>query len=616
MRRDSKILTLILVVVFLFGIFAGCDLIGKDVGKYRNATAITVGKQNITVGKVLDTFTSYYNQYYYMVAYGGWTVEDIFDLSVQSLYTQYMKVEAYTTAEPSNVKVAANADKFANAEFLTQDQLNYTLSYVKYLFFTSFDSSVLEKIEAKYDLKEEEAEDTSRDFYEFDDLKGATKYADYYLNQNFVNEDMDEYVEKYFEEGTSLADQKLTFDDIQELYLKTAAEKVIELNARLDKKDDDDTTEITETEYQDYQKAVMSQYKSTVKNNYGLDFDTFVNNQVEDMIVNAIVNLYNYQIYKNIEGESQSETIKLLKANYKTLVDAQKAKFAIQDDYENFIENLSDSSFIYDVPEGRENDYVFVKNILIPFNAAQTAKLSSLKADLGTSKDQRYTDLRNKLAAEIVADDFNTEKDDDGKYGKLENKPFVVEGGKVKINPACTELSDYLQDGAVIGEDKDQVIHDLMARFNTDVAQHSSYYSYVVRVGEKVADGGTIPNDYTHNWVQEFVDATNDAMAKGGAGHYGIGVSDYGVHIVYVEGYVTPDEVDFDSNSNYLDTTTTEYRLFKNYFQTRSQKLLSENLEKLIEQYKDRVQPTKIFAKFLKENGLTYDLIAKLSEEE
>ena len=610
MRRVSKILTLILVVVFLFGIFAGCDLIGKDVGKYRNATAFTVGKQNITVGKVLDTFNSYYSQYYYMIAYGGWALEDVFDLSVQSLYTQYMKVEAYTGNSANKVSPAPKNDgNFANAEFLTQDQLDYIVSYVKYLFFTSFDSSVLEKIEAKYDLKAEETKDTSRDFYEYDDLKGATKYADYYLNQNFTDEDMDEYVEKYFEEGTTLAAQKLTEEDLKELYLKTATKKVDELNARLDKDEEDDATEITVEEYQDYQKAVVSQYKTSVKNNYGADFDVFLKTQVEDMIVSAIVNLYNYQVYKNIEGDSQSETIKRLKENYETLVDAQKAKFAIEDSYEKFIESLSGSSFIYDVPEGREHDYVFVKNILIPFNSAQTAKLTSLKADIGTADDARYTNLRNKLAAEIVADDFNTEKDDDGKYGKLEAKPFVLdEEGNVVINPECPELYDYLQDGAVIGEDKDQVIHDLMARFNTDVAQHSSLYSYVVRVGD-------VPKSYKHQWVQEFVDATNDAMEKGGAGHYGIGVSDYGVHIVYVEGYVTPDEVNFEG-ANYLDTTTTEYRLFKNFFETRSQKLISEDIDKLIEQYKDQVKPSKIFAKFLKENGLVYDLIAKLSDED
>ncbi|MCH5159812.1 MAG: hypothetical protein J1F66_03060 [Clostridiales bacterium] len=610
MRRASKILTLILVVVFLFGVFAGCDLVGKDVGRYRNATAFTVGQnQTITVGKLLDTFNSYYNSYYVYVYYGNLTVDDIFDMAVESLYTQYMKVEKYTS-DSSNVKLATNKGLFANAEYLEEYQLQYTVSYVKYLFFISFDDSVMDKINAKYELKDEETEDTSRDFYEYDELElsEGEKYADYYFNQNFKNEDMDEYIEKYYNEDNSgfVNWNKLTADDLQALYLEGAQAKVDELNERLDK-DDDDETEITVKEYKEYQTAVISQYKSTVKNNYGMDLDTFMKTQVEDMIVGAIVNLYNYQVYKDIEGDNHEETIKLLQDNYDTLVAAQKTEFAIQDNFNKFITGLSDSSFIYDVPRDRGEDYVFVKNILIPFNAAQTAKLNSLKSDIGSSDDQRYIDLRNKLAAQIVADDFNTEKDDDGEYGKLEEKPFVVDSeGNVTINPECAALHDYLQDGDVIGEDKDQVIHDLMARFNTDTAQHSSYYSYVVYVGDD--------ENYTHQWVQEFVDATKAAMDKG-IGHYGIAVSDYGVHIVYVEGYVTPDEVNLKGD-NYLDTTTTEYRLFKNYFTNQVNLLLNKDLEGLVEEYKSTVKTAPIFDKFLKENGLSYDLIAKLSDDE
>ena len=607
MRRVSKILTLILVVVFLFSVFAGCGLIGKDIGKYRSAEAIKVGKQTVTIGKLLDTFNSYYNSYYYYVYYSGWTVEDIFDIAVQSLFTQYLKVDLYTS-KPENVKVATNKSLFANAEFLTQDQLDYLVSYVKYLFFTSFDDSVMEKVEAKYDLKAEESEDTSRDFYEYDDLKGATKYADYYLNQTFTNEDMDEYVEKYLPEGTDFANKTVTSDALLELYLKTADAKVEEINKRIEEDEDaEEQVTISVTDYQDYQKAVFSQYKTNVKSNYGVEFDAFVKSQIEDMIVNSIVNLYNYNIYAGIEDDANFT--QKLTDNYKTLVASQKAEFAIEENYESFIEGLTDSSFIYDVPEGREKDYVFVKNILIPFNGAQTAKLKSLKDDIGSAEDQRYLDLRNKLAADIVADDFNSEKDDDGKYGKLEQKPFIVDAqGKVAINPECADLYDYLQNGNVIGDDPDQVIHDLMARFNTDVAQHSAVHSYVVRVGE-------VPDSYKAQWVQEFVDATNDAMEKGGAGHYGIGVSDYGVHIVYVEGYVTPDEVNFQGD-NYLDTTTTEYRLFKNYFETQAQKLISKDLEELIKAHKDDLSTSKIYNKFLKENGLNYDIIDRLFKDE
>ena len=165
MKRASKILTLILVVVFLFSIFAGCDLVGKDVKKYRQTAVLTVGNEQITVGKLLDTFNSYYNNYYYYISYGYFTLEDVLDLAVQSLVTQYMKLDAYKTNSATATYTLTNADGFENAKYLTQEQFDYCVSYVRYVVFNSFDGNVLEKIEAKYDLNDKEAEDTSRDFY-------------------------------------------------------------------------------------------------------------------------------------------------------------------------------------------------------------------------------------------------------------------------------------------------------------------------------------------------------------------------------------------------------------------------------------------------------------------
>ena len=610
MKRASKILTLILVVVFLFGIFAGCDLVGKDVAKYRKATALTIGNQNISVGKLLDNFNSNYNSNYYMIAYGGWTIEDILNMTIQSLISQYMRVDTYT-ADTNHVQVVENKGDYQNAEYLAQYQLDYSISYVKYLLFTSFDENVMEKIEAKHELKDKEAEDKSRDFYKYDDLGDAKTYAQYYLDKSFKNEDMSEYIETYFVDGEEkFANPSLV--DIDKLYLESAEKMVEELNERLD----DEAEKISVDEYQKFQKAVIKQYQTSIKNNYGIGFAEFVALQIEDMITSSIINLYNYEIYAEIEKDDNLWTT--LKKNYDTLADAQKTKFEVEEGFESYIESLSDDSYIYNVPASYENSYVFVKNILIPFSASQTATLASLKADLGTNKDEDglYVKYRNWLASQIEADDFNTTKDDKGKYGKLEQNPFVYDNGEVKINPACTALGALLQDGAVTGnekEDKDAAIKDLMARFNTDVGQHSSLYSYVVYVGED--------QNHSHRWVQEFVDATNAAISASkdgggdGTGYYGIGVSDYGVHIVYVESYVTAiGEINFQDN--YLDSSTVEYKLFKTYFEERQKKLLTAELERLQKEYSDKVHETSVFGKFLKENGMSYDLATALKSDD
>ena len=617
MRRASKILTLILVVVFLFGIFAGCDLVGKDVAKYRKATALTVGNQNVTVGKLVDTFNTYSNNYYYYILYNGWTVDNILDLAIQSLVSQYMRVDDYVTHHNEVNPAPKNAADFVNAKYLQDYQLDYSISYVKYLLFTSLDKTVMEKVEAKYELNDEEADDKSRDFYEYDNLKGAATYAEYYRDQNFQNEDMTEYISKYWTDAeTKFASSNL--DELEDLYLASAEKMVEALNKRLD----EDVEKISVDEYTKYQKSVIKQYETSIKNNYGIDFKEFVALQINDMITSGIINLYNYEVYKEIESEP-ADMKKTLEENYNILRDAQKAKFALDEGFETYIESLNSESFIYDVPSDYNEKYVFVKNILIPFSAKQSAKLASLKADLGTDKDEGglYVKYRNSLAAQVVADDFNSTKDKDGKYDKIENL-FTLDGeGNVIINSAAeNDALKALSGGNVAGESKeerDAAIKDLMARFNTDVGQHSSLYSYVVRVGDKVSDGGKIPDSYTHRWVQEFVDATNDAMEKGGAGHYGIGISDYGVHIVYVEGYVKADVIDFNSSDfNYLDPASTAYRLFKTYFEERQSKLLTEAVDALQKDYANKVTESSMFKKFLKENGLSYDLDAALKKNE
>ena len=622
MKRASKILTLILVVVFLFGIFAGCDLVGKDVEKYRGATALTVGKQNVSVGKLLDTFNSYYNNYYYYILYNGWTVDDILDLAIQSLVSQYMRVDAYVS-DTNNVKEAGNKGLYVNAEYLEQYQLEYSVSYVKYLLYKSFDETVMEKIEAKYKLKDEEAEDTSRDFYEPDDLgEDVSTYAKYYLDQNFQNEEMTEYITEYWTDGESkFADPKL--DNLEQLYLESATKKVEKLNKRIDEDDE----EIAVTEYKKIQEAVIKQYQTSVKNNYGIDFKKFVSQQIDDMITSSIINVYNYTIYEQIEKDPDIWT--KLKSNYDTLAKAQDAKFAINKGFESYVESLTNDSYIYNVPADYSTSYVFVKNILIPFSAKQTADLASIKADLGTDKDEGglYVKYRNSLAAKVVADDFTSDKDEDGKYTVQVENLFSVDAeySKVTIDPTCTALSKYLSGGVVTPmEDKtaDQTIIELMKQFNTDVAQHSAVYSYVVYVGDD--------EKHTHRWVSEFVDATKDALqAAKDAGHgddpngyYGIGVSDYGVHIVYIEGYVkgigelTVDSFQNSEKKTYLDTTTVQYKLFKTYFEERQSKLLSTELEKLQKTYASKVTQTSVFKKFLKENGMSYDLDAALKKED
>ena len=197
MKRATKVLVLLLIAVFLLGVFSGCGLFGRNTDKYRATTAFTVGDEKITIGKLIDTYNNYYNTYYSYITQGYITADYVLELAMDALYTQYMKVDAYKNIEgvPTYTHAGTN---FANQEYLSDEEYAFTLRYIKYVIFGGLDSVVESYASADYTLAAEEEEDTSRDFVEYDDLTGCDTYSEYVYMQNFVNEEMDEYFEKYY----------------------------------------------------------------------------------------------------------------------------------------------------------------------------------------------------------------------------------------------------------------------------------------------------------------------------------------------------------------------------------------------------------------------------------
>lgn len=596
MKKVTKILTVILVVVMVLSVFAGCDLVGKDTAKYRKAVAMQVGSQDITVGKLLDTFNSYYNSYYYYISLGYLTADSLLEMVVSSLYQQYAIVDSYISSHTT--KSHDLASFCANAGYLDREEVEFCISYVKYSIFKAFDSEVETSVSAKYELNDAEEEDTSRDFTKYDDLTGYSSYAEYKYQQNFVNEDMEEYFEKYY---TGL---DLGKDGSLEVYSSEAAAKIKldELNDRIEGED-----KMSLDELQKFQANALKRYTSAIKSNYGITIDEFIVNQVADMVVSIIGAKHNYEVYGALEGDNLAATLEQLKKHLQTLTDAQKAGFNINENFDAFITSLNSSSFIFDVPEEFADQYVFVKNILIPFSGSQSNILNNLANRLGSTERDEYIRIRNQFAAEVVADDFLSEKDEDGEYAKVENI-FQLVDGELVINPDGA-LGQYFGANGVVtameGKSQDDTIIELMKQYNTDIGQHTAAFDYVVRVGA--------PDDYHHNWVDEFVEGSKIA-AELGTKHYALAVSSYGVHIIYVVDYVKPQQFLFDA-SNYLsDTSTPSYKLFTTYFNSQMSLLIEEKVEQIQKDYADKVTVNKVFSRFLKDNGFKFDIDSFLAE--
>lgn len=588
MKKASGAIALLLMLVLVFSVFVGCGMFGKDNTKFRKANAFTVGNQKITVGKIIDSLNTYVNY--------GYSAEQALPYVLSNLYTQYSKIDAYLEGKTGDNYV----------EFLTDAQKEYVYKYIKYLVFTNFDTSVEAELEKEFTLKDKETEDTSRDFTTYDDWKGAATYTDYLVSQLFVNEDMDEYFADYYADGVK-ADTSL------EEYTNAAAtaKKLEEYNKRVDK-DSEKNGEITAENFASVQEKVVKRYTESIEKAYETKMADFLDGQVSDAAASLIVSIYDAEKGRSIDGTTEAYTTlcNKLKTAYENAAAAKEASYKFEDTFVTDIEGLSDSSDIYTVPD--EYEYIFVKNVLVPFSDKQKAVLSNLETKLGTKDSDVYKQARLELAAEIEGEDFLTEKDEDGNHTK-ESNLFTVSGDNVTLN---TNGAIYK---AIAGTEATETeIIDLMKRFNTDTAQHSTRYDYVVRMNA--------PDDYTAKWVTEFVDAAEAAYAasENGAkyGAYALCVSDYGVHIVFFTGKVQAHQFDVAACK---DTSSREYQLFKTEYNSQLSKLKTEANTALQKEYyvvksedgkkvesEGKIKFDKAMRDLISELGITFDLDATI----
>ncbi len=610
MKKASGIIAILLLVVLAFGVFAGCGLFGKDTAKYRQFTAVTVGNQKISVGKVIDTFNNLYNQY---GSSGYYTADVLFQYAMSSLYTQYMKIDAYVGDSNGNSHAYADfCGKDGYIKYLTADQAEYAIKYVKYLVFTNFDSAVETELAKKVTLNDAETEDTSRDFKTYDDIDFATDktYTDYLVRKLTVNDDMDEYYEKYYTVDDALT---ITINEVLDDYKNEAATKakLAEYVKRVDTTEDKDAT-ITLEEITAAQDKVVKKYVESIEKAYEITMAEFFKQQVNDIAANLIAQLYDIETGRELDSaEGFSALSEKLQKAYADAVAAKEASYKFDDTFVKDIEGLTDDSDIYTVPS--KYKYIFVKNVLIPFNNEQKAVLTNLGSKLGSTEVQAYKDARLQLATQIVADDFTSEKDDDGKYTTTYKDLFEVSGGKITLK-ADSEIAKGIAGAQATSEE----IKTLMTRFNTDTAQHSNRYDYVVRIDA--------PEDYTAKWVKEFVEAAENAYGydsatgnHNAAGSYALCVSDYGVHIVFYTADVTATTLDFSTLEKCLKADSREYAKFKTLYSSEKSELLSKavtELQKTYFTYKDadgkviseaKIRYSAIFKEFLKDQGLTYD---------
>lgn len=602
MKKITKLLAVVLVLVMLCTALTACSLIGSDLARYRAVTAFTVGDEEVSVGNVIDAYTSNVYNYYTYISYGYMTYDEVFSTTMDELFQKYTMLDdykndtssvVYTTSDNSYISLG-----LANMEYLTELEAEFVLTNIKYSIFTTLDSYVESYIATEVGTLGTISEDTSRDFTVYDDLDGYSTYNEYSYYSAMDTADMDEYFTDYYS-VSSFSQYSLEVESYVFTSEADAAAKVDYINECLEEgtEDGDEVLTITAEQYIEWQQLAMDKFDAVLDTNYGTSCEVYMAEQTENTIISVITNKWSYLLTSSIESDTDA-----LVADLEVQFSAEKDAYVTglnqnPDSYISFITGLSDTSYIYDVPELYEDQFIYVKNILVMFSDEQSAQLSNMATILGGTDSAAYIEYREALAAEIVATDYYN---DEAEVEEL----FTLVDGSIALNSSADDSTLY---DALTGTVDSDTFIDMMGQYNEDTASHTSTYDYVVYVGAT--------DSYTHSWVDEFVEAAMETY-ENGVGSYSLCVSDYGVHIVY---YSSDIEVwdSFDATKLY-DTTSNEYQLLITYYTAQSTLIYSEVGDELDAEYLygGKVVECAGMAYLLEETGIEYDFDAAITEDE
>lgn len=553
-KKITRIFCMVLALALVCSFVAGCSMFQTNADRYREKTAMTVGEQTITVGALEDfinnNISGYINQ--------GYDIQTVWDSLIPQFVMNYVLVDMLKNdlPWPKVTQTHSLASEYPDTEYLKNEgDMEFIMKTIKNSLYSSLDSLVETELGNKYKLNAaEEEEERKENIIPEDELNlplGGLTLNDY----DDDIEGLDEDLAKYKPDSELTIDSILNgykFEDENDPLLLDALAKINDRIAQNEDASDDEKVAFTAKEYMTAQKAAFNSLTRSVENNYyGWSMEQFLDYQIRSTVFNRLAQEYTMVYYERIEteGEGQQLILSRLIEKYENLKAAQEEDFRLHPTkFESFVTSLSDTSFIYTVPEQYENEYAFIKNLLISFTDEQKAVLEYYGNVYGKNS-AAYLAKRDELATQIKATDFKSEKDDEGEYAKLENI-FTIADGKVVF--ADSALKTALE--TVSGPNDFAALID---RYNEDPGAQGSTYDYVIKVKEPD------PAGTKDNWVAEFSAASRQAIAEG-QGTYKIAVTDYGVHIVYFTDFVKAESFDF-ANERYTQGTPA-YRFFKTYY--------------------------------------------------
>ncbi len=622
----TKTLALILTLVLSVGFFSGCDLITTDVEADMNQTIATIGlegmnKEDVKKGQLVAAFNN--SGYLYMYYYGyseaqtyQKLLEDLIKNRIvvqqakqafatgtdvlgnaKGFYQLAKEAENKTTIEESFVFLnhddedMANIDKNASVDkFLTKYEYNQAM-YEALKGIDSLIESVKETEEEEhhhnhghtsvtpratltiesevigneYEIKNDEKLSVITEEYKKSfkkdvealnlDLSNATTKYEYSLKV------YEEYINKFFSRGANEDEQKNFKKET-----KKALNKVIK---NLKK-----SGLITSEE-------ASKKTPETVEELFAISyFKAVLDSEFEGILVNKL----NLALENNEKNKIKADDSGNLYAEYVDLYESQKASFTSSyEAYETALENVSNTSFVVYNPDYKQNQndkkvYGYISNLLIGFNAEQSAALSSFSKD--KEKEQDRIDYRNSLLKDLRAKDLRHTWVLSN-YGTYENGVFSFGENYVKTE-ALREYKGVLTGPSTFIEhdsyDEEITKYSFKSVEGTEIAFDTFYKDTVAEVmgfnkgsfegvldnlnnnttnisttidEEALAkftdliyaystDSGSLKESYGYvyspmtsktTYVKEFADAAERLVNKG-VGSYEVVATDYGYHIM------------------------------------------------------------------------------------
>ena len=163
----------------------------------------------------------------------------------------------------------------------------------------------------------------------------------------------------------------------------------------------------------------------------------YMNEEYVSQLENRVINKY-YDLYEKEQEEKLTDggTYAYLDEVYNDLLNSQEQDYANSSSFSSAMDNMSDTSFVLYSPDNEgEGIFGYVYNILLPFSASQSARLTELQSgtnykDADGNYTPAYYTARNALMKEIETTDqraawFN------GQTDYAFNGKEAVEGGKL-----------------------------------------------------------------------------------------------------------------------------------------------------------------------------------------